>query len=178
MNSATPPKIQKKMTMPIGALIQTLKNIQPKIDTAAGAATALELRLRVIAQLEPKVQIALGKKANSQYHKGPLSYLIDVILEVFQDRLDPADQEKIKICRLPRNKVIHGSFAELMIELNGEALGREIDPRTGKHRPLEKIDIIEAAISIDHTQGLEDFSRRANEAIDILERKILLSLKP
>lgn len=55
---------QKRIKMPvlIDSLIIILHNIQQKINSAAGAATALELRLRIIAQLELRIQDELGKK--------------------------------------------------------------------------------------------------------------------
>ncbi|MFA6118636.1 MAG: hypothetical protein WCT85_01670 [Parachlamydiales bacterium] len=162
----------------IEPLICTLNNIQSKIDTAAGAATALEIRLRIIAQLEPKVQIELKNRTKKLYYKADLIHLIDAVIETFQDKLDLNDQAKIKSCRLPRHKTSHGSFAELMIELTGEVLGREIDPHTRKRKPLEKNDIIEGAVCIERNHGLEEFSKRAKEAIEILERKILRSLEP
>ena len=65
-----------------------------------------------------------------------------------------------------------------MTVLNGEALGREIDPYTLKRKPLEEEDIIEGAICIERNGGLVEFSKRAREAVLILENKILRSLKP
>lgn len=180
MSNTIDPKVHKKVKMPftIEALIQILNNIRLKSDAAAGAATALELRLRIIAELEPNVQIALKRQKKPPYFKADLIDLIDAVIEVFQDKLDPMSQDKIKSCRPPRNKVAHGSFAELMIELNGEALGRDLDGRTGKYNPIEKGDIVEGVICIERNRGLESFTLRANEAIEILEQKILRSLKP
>ena len=180
MSSTTRPKIQKKAKMPIliEPLIQTLNNIQLKIDAATGAATALELRLRIIAQLEPKVQPELKKKTPLLYYKAKLFHLIDAILEVFQDKLNPNDQEKIKKCRPPRNKLSHASLVEFMISLCIEANGREIDLRTGKGKPLPKNDLIEGAKCVDRLPALEEFSKRARAAIQILDEKILRTLNP
>ena len=50
------------MPVPVEGLISVLHNIQAKIDAAAGAATALELRLRIIAQLNKAVRDELSKK--------------------------------------------------------------------------------------------------------------------
>ncbi len=72
----------------------------------------------------------------------------------------------------------HGSLVKLMIALNGESLGREIDPRTKKHKPITEDNIIEGAICIERNHGLEDFSNRAKEVIEILDEKILRSIKP
>jgi len=169
---------QIKMPVPVESLITVLHNIQLKIDAAAGAATALELRLRIIAQLEIKVRDELRKKTKKSYHKTELEHLISAILDVFQDKLDATEQEIIRKCRPPRNKTTHGSFAELMIELIGEAPGRQLDNRTLKRMPLEEDDIIEGALCIERNGGLDEFSRRARLAVSILEGKIMRSLKP
>jgi hypothetical protein len=168
-------KAQKKVqsAVPIGGLISILHNIQCKIDAASGAATALELRLRIIAQLEPDVQLELKNKKKPRYHKADLIDLIEAVLKVFQDKLTPEERLKIESCRPPRNKVTHASFAELMIKLSGEAPSRVIDPHTLKHKALLEDDIIEGALCIERNRGLEIFCVQAREAIAILERKIL-----
>lgn len=179
MSSTIQSKIQKKVRMPvpIEGLITILHNIQSKIDAAAGAATTLELRLRIIAQLNDNVRKELKIKTNKPFHRADLEHLISSVLKVFQDNLDPVEREKITNCRPPRNKTSHASFAELMIALNGEALGREIDSHTLKRKPLEEDDIIEGAICIERNGGLDEFSKRAREAVLILENKILRSLR-
>ncbi len=180
MINTTQTQVQKKVKRPftIEALILMFNSIQLHIDKASGAATALDLRLRAIAQLEPKVQAALKKKKRPPYHQAKLSHLIEAILEVFPDQLSLTEQAKLQNCRQPRNKATHGSFAELMIELNGKAPSREIDRKTLKPKPLAEDDIIEGAICIERNGGLEDFSRRAKEAIEILEKKVMRSLQP
>lgn len=171
---------QKKPRLPvlIEPLISTLHNIQLKIDSAAGAATALELRLRIIAQLENKVQIELKRKTKKPFYKAELEHLIFAVLEVFKEKLDPTEHNAIIRCRPPRNKLIHASLVELMINLNGEALGREVDPNTGKGKPLAEDDLVEGAKCIERSRGLDIFSQRAREAVVILETKILRSIKP
>lgn len=104
-----------------------------------------------------------------------LRSLINAFLDTF-NQVEPIDQEQIRNCRIPRNKVSHGSFAEFMIELLGEAPGREIDPKTRKRKPLEKDNIVEAVITIDHSHCLEKFTQNANEAIEALD-KVLRSLE-
>ena len=123
-------------------------------------------------------QLKIFKKTKKPFHKAELEHLILAVLTTFQCNLDSIEQEKIKNCRPPRNKTSHASFAELMIALKGEAPGREIDPYTFKHKSLEEDDIIEGAICIERNGGLDEFSKRAREAVLILESKILRSLKP
>lgn len=180
----TPQRPQKKPRppIPINSLIMTLDNIRLKIDAAAGAATFLELNLRIIAQQDPRVQPELSKLQavrkvkQTRYHQAALFDLIDAVIEVFRDKLDLDDQIILKNCRIPRNKTAHGSFAELMIALSGEALGREIDPRTMKRKPLEEDDIIEGAICIERNGGLEEFAQRANKAVTLLRAKVFRSM--
>jgi hypothetical protein len=169
----------------MNGLIGILNNVRSKIDVAAGAAVSLELHLRIIAQKNPRVQRELlevqtskGKKGDGKkrYHQADLSDLLDAIIEVFQNKLDLKDQELLKNCRILRNKTSHGSFAELMIALSGEAQGRETDPLTTKRKSLKEDDIIEGVICIEWNGGLEKFSQQANRAIDLLREKILPSL--
>ncbi len=157
----------------IEPLISILNNIQSKINVAAGMATALELRFRIIAQLEPKVQ----KELRKPYHKVELIHLIEAILKIFKCNLDLEDQEKIKNCRPLRNKTSHGSMVELMLNLGIEPTGREIDPRTGKRNVLNEEDLIEGVKSINRNSGLEKYTRQAKEIIEILDKKILRNLR-
>jgi hypothetical protein len=155
--------------------IQALHNLQGKIDTASGAATALEMRLRIVAELVQEVQDELGKEADS-YHEAKLYYLISAVLKVFQGYLTDDERKQIERCRPPRNKLTHASFVELMLEINGEALGRVIDHRTMKGRALNKKNLLEAAMSLDHSGALEHFTRMARQAISIIEEKIMRTL--
>jgi len=171
------PKTKIRLPVPIGGLISILHNIQMKIDAAAGAATALELRLRVIAQLDSRVKDALKQKTKKLFYRAELEQLIEAVLTVFHDKLDAVEQEKLRKCRPPRNKTTHASFAELMIALNGEAPGREIDPDTLKPKLLDEDDVIEGAICIERNRGLDDFAKIAREVVLILEQKILRFLQ-
>jgi hypothetical protein len=173
MNKTTNAKTPTIKQTPIlnEPLISILHNIQSKIDAAAGAATALELRLRIIAQLEPRVQDLLKTRTPR------LNHLIDAVLKVFHHTLNSRDQDIIKKCRLPRNMLIHASFVEFMINITGEALGREFDPRTLKSKPLAEDDLVEGVKCIEKSRALDEFSKRAGEAVRILEENVLRSLK-
>lgn len=177
---------QKPLKMPvlIEPLILILHDIQPKIDAAAGAATALELRLRIIAQLDKSVreelenQQKLRKKRFKAFHQADLEDLIAAVIEVYKDKIDDDERRTIESCRLPRNKASHASLAELMIQLTGAAPGRQLDHRTLKPMPLDENDIIEGAVCIERNRGLDEFSKRARIAVSILEGKIMRSIKP
>lgn len=156
-------------------LISTLGNVQQKLGAAVGAATAFEFRLRLIAELEPKVQFELKKLTPFPFYKADLIHMISAVIEVFQSNLNPDERKKIQDCRVPRNKLSHGSPVELMIELGIEPTGREIDLR-GKRNVLSKEDLAEGIKSIERNQIFEKFTVQANEAIGILDRKILQTL--
>lgn len=156
-----------------GGTISALHNLQGKIDEASGAATALEMRLRIVAELVQEVQDELSKKTKDSYHEAKLYRLIPAVLEVFQDHLTGVERKQIEICRPPRNKLTHASFVEFMLEINGEALGRVIDRRTMKGRTLNKTNLLEAAMSLDHSGALENFTRIARQATSIIEEKIM-----
>lgn len=160
----------------IESLISTLGNVQLKLGDAVGAATAFEFRLRLIAELEPKVQFELKNLTTAPFYKADLIHMITAVIKVFQSNLNQDERKKIQNCRVPRNKLSHGSPVELMIELGIEPTGREIDPRTGKRNILSKEDLAEGIKSIERNQIFEKFTLQANEAIGILDRKILRTL--
>ena len=153
--------------------INALHNLQGKIDEAAGAATALEMRLRIVAELVQEVQDELRKRTKDSYHEAKLYHLIPAILEVFHDYLIDAERQQIESCRPPRNKLTHASFVEFMLAVNGEAPGRIIDRRTMKGRPLNEGNLLEGSMSLDHSGALENFTRKARQAIAIVEDKIM-----
>ncbi|MGE3921070.1 MAG: hypothetical protein AB7F64_09120 [Gammaproteobacteria bacterium] len=167
-----------KMPVLIEPLISILHNIQSKIDFATGAATALELRLRIIAQLDDRVQKELKRKTKKAYHKAELEHLIDSVLIVFQNELEIHEKDIISNCRIPRNKTTHASFAELMITLVGYASSRQLDNHSLKPLPLNEDDIVEGAVCIERNGGLDEFAKRARIAVSILETKVMRTLKP
>lgn len=179
MNTSAQLTARKKISLPvpIGGLINVFNNLQLKIDEATGAATALEMRLRIIAELVPEVQTELRKKTKKLFRDAELNYLIPAVLQVFQNELDHTERQKIESCRFPRNKLSHACFVEFMLAINGEAPGRLRDNRTGKGKPLQKENLLEGIRSLDTSGALEEFTKRAKEAIQIVDRKILRSLE-
>ena len=49
--------------------ISILNNLQVKLGEVAGAATSLEWRLRIIAELEPKVRDKLKEKTSDPFYR-------------------------------------------------------------------------------------------------------------
>ncbi len=166
------------MLVLIEPLISSLHNIQLKLDAATGAAVALELRLRIIAELEPKVQKALKKP----FYKARLEDLISAALDVFQAQLSIEEKNKIESCRIPRNKLNHGSLVALAMELNGglkkeEPPGRVFDSSTRKQKSLKETELVEGVKYMERSRNLDEFACKAREASSILEAKVLHSMK-
>ena len=154
-----------------------LSNIQPKIDAAAGAVTALEMRLRIVAELLQEVQDELRKRTKEKYYKADLYYLIPAVLAVFRDYLTDTDHRQIENCRPPRNKLSHASFAEFMTKVNGSAPGRTLNPQNGKPYELKNENLLEAALSVDHSRAFENFTCTVRTAISIVEGKIMQAIE-
>ena len=161
------------LPVPIGGLINALNNLQSKIDEASGAATALEMRLRLVTQLVPEVQA----KIKGSYLKADLYDLIPAIIEIFQPELTQEDCQKIESCRPPRNKLTHADMAAFMMLLNGEAPSRLLNIRTGKGHPIAKDNLLEGALSVERSGALEKFTQKAREAVAIVDSKILRALE-
>jgi hypothetical protein len=155
-----------------------LNEIQSKVDEAVGAATALEMRLRLIAELEPMVQTELKTKTSKLYYKADLFHLIYAVINVFSNQLTQSESSKIDIFRESRNKAVHGSLVELMLKLGITPTGRDmVDPHTKTRNILSEGDLVEGVKSIARNQGLETFTRQAREVIKILEDNILRKLE-
>lgn len=88
------------------------------------------MRLRIVAELLQEVQDELRKLTKEKYYKADLYHLIPAVLEVFRDYLTDTERQQIGSCRPPRNKLSHASFAEFMLEVNGSAPGRMLNPDT------------------------------------------------
>jgi hypothetical protein len=161
---------------PMSGLCCALGNIQLKIDAAAGSATALEMRLRIVAELLQEVQAELSKRTKDSYHEAKLYHLIPAVLKVFQDHLSQEDRQCIERCRPPRNKLSHASFVEFMLAVNGSAPGRMLNPLTGKPYELKKENLMEASLSVDHSRAFENFTCTVKTAVAIVEAKIMQAM--
>ncbi len=115
----------------IGAMLTNLNNIQLKLEAASGVAVAVEMRMRLIGQLcEPvrdklkelvnayKASNKLKKTPSNNYWDCELSFLDQAIDEIFHDKLEPNEQQKIagfssfekqaSPCRLHKPNEAHG----------------------------------------------------------------------
>lgn len=162
---------------PMSGVCSALGNIQLKIDVAAGAITALEMRLRIIAELLQEVQDELSNRTKDSYHEAKLYHLIPAILTVFQGHLSQEESQRIEHCRPPRNKLSHASFVEFMLEVNGSAPGRMLNPKTGKPYELKKENLLEASLSVDYSRALENFTCMVRTATATVEEKIMRAIE-
>jgi len=172
----------------IGAMLTNLNNIQLKLEAASGAAVAVEMRMRLIGQLSEPVRDKLKElvnvyKASNKLKKTPsnkywdceLSFLDQAIDEIFHDKLEPGERQKIEDFRPLRNKLLHADFVNLMKRMGIDPTGRQILSTAGNRNILDSADIKEAILSIDRNQGFEKFQTRAKGVSSILE-KLIFSL--
>ncbi len=167
----------------IGAMLTNLNNIQLKLEAASGAAVAVEMRMRLIGQLCEQVRDKLKELVNTykasnkpkqppsnKYWDCELSFLDQAIDEIFHDKLEPNERQKIEDFRPLRNKLLHADFVTLMKRMGIDPTGRQILSTDGKRNILDSADIKEAVLSIDRNQGFEKFQVRAKEVRSILDR--------
>jgi len=173
MNTVKFKRKKESYHAPMSGVCNALGNIQFKIDAAAGAATALEMRLRIVAELLQEVQ----DKLKEPYHKARLYDLIPAVLTVFQDQLSQEEVQCIERCRPPRNKLSHASFVEFMLAVNGSAPGRKLNPQTRKPYELKKENLLEASLSVDHSRAFENFTSTVRTAVAIVEAKIMQAIE-
>jgi hypothetical protein len=175
----------------INSILSNINNIQCKLDSATGATVAVELRMRLIGELSEQVRKKLKgvvtiefeerKKENSQakrksdnYWNCDLSFLDQAIDQVFQDKLEPSERQKIEKFRPLRNKLLHGDFVSLMKLMDIEPTGRQILSSIGNRNILDNANIKEALLSIDRNQGLKQVEIHANEVKSILEKLLVI----
>ena len=166
-------------------MLSNLNDIQFELDTAAGAALAVEIRMRLIGQLSPQIQEKLKDlvKAHVLTFKKPpknlpsdkywdcnLSFLDQAIDEIFQNELKPFEREQIKKFRTLRNKLLHADFINLMIKMKISPTGRQIISTGGDRNILDNTDIKESILSIKRNQGFSKFRIQAKGVISILDQ--------
>lgn len=172
----------------ICAMISNINNIQVALDTAAGAALMVELRMRLLGEHSQPVRdklidlVAVIKKnkpkkkhISDNYWNCDLSLLDDAIVEVFKNQLDNVELLKLDGFRKLRNKLLHADFVGLMEELGIPQTGRQIlDPMNDKRNLLTSANIKESVLSVSspRTKGLQTVEREAKEAILILDKLI------
>lgn len=170
----------------IGAMISNINNIQQSLNSAAGAALMVELRMRLIGQLSQSVREKLTEIVDSFLKKNPkkknvldtywnceLAFLDDAIGEVFKDKLDEYELKKLDSFRKLRNKLLHADFVGLLEELGIPPTGRQIlSPFNNTRNILTSDDIKEAILSVssDRTRGLATVEKKAKEVINILDK--------
>ena len=175
----------------IGAMISNINNVQVALNSAAGAALMVELRMRLIGELSQPVRDKLldlvdtFKKSNPKkkhvsdnYWNCDLAYLDDAIVEVFKNQLDNIQLQKLDGFRKLRNKLLHADFVGLMEELGIPPTGRQIlDPINDKRNLLTSANIKESVLSVSssRTRGLQTVEREAKEVTLILD-KLIFSL--
>lgn len=173
----------------IEQLLSNIDSHQFRLDPAAGTAVAVELRMRLICELyEPmrdKLKELVTKDHSERTKKNPkakrdydkyweckLSYIDQGIDEVFHDKLEPIERQKIENFRPLRNKLLHADFVNLMIEMGIPPTSRLILSPDGKRQLLKSPEIKESVLSMGRNQGFERFRLQAVEVVSILDKLI------
>lgn len=161
----------------INAMLQNLNNI-PQLNEATGATVAVEVRMRLIGELDERVRDKLKEIVANAKRKGKsdkywdcdLSFLDDTIDVIFHDKLELIERQKIEKFRDLRNALLHGNFVDLMNLMNIPPTGRQIS--SGERNILESKEIKEAIVSINRNQGCQKILTHAKEVISILDKII------
>jgi len=167
-----------------------LGNIQLKLDESAGAALSVEVRMRLIAELNQQVRSKIAelveeehkkrlkKNANAQkkdenYWECNLCFLNEAICIVFQDQLSDENVKKLKRYAPFRNKIMHGDFVGLMDKLGLILPGRKILSIAGDREALKKAEIKESIVSIANGHsGISKVCSEIREVQGILDALI------
>lgn len=165
-----------------------LNNIQLKLDSCAGAAVAIEIRMRLIGEFHDPVKNKLkeivkkyqkDKKLKDtppyEYWNCKLCFLDDAIDQIFTDKLTEIESKILNSFRRLRNEFMHANFVKLMRLMGIEATGRQV--LANRRNTLNQPEIEEAIKSIERNQGFEKFRERANEVICILDKLISICKK-
>ena len=108
--------------------LNNLNNIALKFSEATGAVVLVELRMRLIAETYKPLQHGLAmiikdakkqKKRirNEKYWDCDLEYLVNAVIKVFSDVLQPCVREELSAFRKLRNPLVHSKFVQLMENL-------------------------------------------------------------
>jgi len=171
----------------VQAILNAFENEMNGLERAAGAAVAVEMRMRMIGEcsedvrkkLKELVEKAKAKKTKCSSKKSvnywdcDLCYLDDAIAIVFKDDLTADEREKVDKFRRKRNALLHSDFVKLMELLGIPPTGRNLTG--GKRNILQNKDIKESFISVTRNQGLVTFQKEAN-AVKVILEKIILKL--
>lgn len=152
----------------ISARLNSIENIQFKMDEAAGTALSVELRMRLLTELSQPVQIALK---NKEYYKCELGHLEKAILLVFQDKLELGEKEKLTKFLNLRNKLMHGEFVSFAKLQGIVPKGQQIISSNTKNT-LSMSNIKESILSVDWNQAFPEFRKLANEVKAIIDKLI------
>lgn len=153
----------------INAVLNATENIQLKMDEAGGATLAVELRIRLLAQLSQPIQATLKNK--NKYWKCDLQYLIEAIISVCKNKLEIGEAEKLNKFLVLRHKLVHGNFVSFTKLQGIEPKGRQIIFSSTRKTLLES-DIRESICSVDWNHAFSEFRKLASEVKSIVDRLI------
>jgi len=148
----------------LAEVLEDIHSLQIKFGEVAGAAFAVELKMRLIAQLSKPVQSKLKElKLKQEYWECDLQHLDSIIETLFFHVLTAEERRALKAFRIPRDKLIHSDFAAVMDVL--------IDSDSGRNA-LNKGNMLEALGNLQKSQALEKLHCQANLASTVLDKII------
>jgi hypothetical protein len=146
--------------------LQAFSNSQSQLQECGGAAVAVEILMRMIAEKSRPVQAKIkeyvkqdnekknknnekeSRKIKDNYWDCNFQYIEKAIIDVFGDKLSPDERSILDLFRKIRNKLVHGDLVGMMNKMNILPESREV-LRDGRRKILEKQNIIEAIKVMD-----------------------------
>lgn len=160
----------------IEPMLRSLENIELQYKESVGHAAALELRMRVLAEINP----AISKHAESLVHprdaykffwECKLEHLIDAILEIFKQDLSSDEIQQLNSFKNQRNKLLHGILVEFMRLMKVQPTSRKI-LKNGSRDNLKDHEVIEAIKSTERNHVLVKFNGVAAGLMEIINKLI------
>lgn len=137
---------------------QQIDHVGLKVEEAGGLGNKAELKIRSIVS---------SLRLSDVKHGSRLRFQIDVMCKALKDKLSVDEINKLKSWCDLRNAMTHADYVQLMPLLGINPTGRNIS-KAGRNM-LSKSEITEGLFSMDRNGGFEEYKRRTNEVIEILD---------
>jgi hypothetical protein len=166
----------------IEANLKILQNNRLKVSESSGIAVDVEIRMRILLELDSDLreelerQINAKKIKNKNYWDCNLVFIESAIIKKYENKLKLAEIEILEKFRISRNKFLHGDFVDFMKEMCIEPTGRQIYSN-GRRNILENCEIIEAIKSGERNQVFSKFNDLASKAFEIINELIRCNKK-
>lgn len=147
----------------INAILQNLSNIELQVGEAAGIATLVEIKMRLIGELHKPINNKL------KHLTCKLKILAKEITREFQDKLNLDEKTKIETFSDIRNKVAHGDIINLLTLLGIPPTSQKIIPGQANSN-LAIPSILESINVVARGGAFNTFRSQAQEVNNILNQ--------